>query len=192
MPFQNPPHARYTRSQARAQDVLTPPPRAPLYKTLAIPQLRAHLDRGPNLEGAELFRKEGRGKRRLSSLSGVVGAFPGIWRMTSKGCSEDGEMEEDGSGKRNILRVLKLFLLLWGNIKVLEGQLPPSLIRLYLINLNHLYRPLCRRLLKLWPIFKDLHALKLQDSLYEGTRMLLWDSTLESQKIHQFLLAYLP
>ncbi|MBW0501325.1 hypothetical protein O181_041040 [Austropuccinia psidii MF-1] len=56
---------RLTRSQARAQDVPTPTPRASLDGTPAVPQLRAHLDRGPNLEGGKeaknikfIFRKE--------------------------------------------------------------------------------------------------------------------------------------
>ncbi|MBW0588673.1 hypothetical protein O181_128388 [Austropuccinia psidii MF-1] len=51
MPIQHSPHARQTRSQSRAQYVLTPTPRAPLDGTPTVPQLRAHLDRGPNGEG---------------------------------------------------------------------------------------------------------------------------------------------
>ncbi|MBW0466457.1 hypothetical protein O181_006172 [Austropuccinia psidii MF-1] len=43
MPVENSPPARQTRSQA----VLIPTPRVPLDGTSAIPQLRAHLDRGP-------------------------------------------------------------------------------------------------------------------------------------------------
>ncbi|MBW0512996.1 hypothetical protein O181_052711 [Austropuccinia psidii MF-1] len=77
MPIQHSPPARQTRSQARAQDVLTPAPRAPLDGTPAVPQLRAQLDRGPHMEGAEPSRKEGRGPRRSSSFSGVVAGFPG-------------------------------------------------------------------------------------------------------------------
>ncbi|MBW0564176.1 hypothetical protein O181_103891 [Austropuccinia psidii MF-1] len=60
MPIQHSPPARQTRSQARTQPVLTPTPRAPLDGTPAVSQLRAKLDRGPTLEGAELSRKEGR------------------------------------------------------------------------------------------------------------------------------------
>ncbi|MBW0584044.1 hypothetical protein O181_123759 [Austropuccinia psidii MF-1] len=41
MPVQHSPLARQTRSQARAQAVLTPTPRAPLDSTPAVPQLRA-------------------------------------------------------------------------------------------------------------------------------------------------------
>ncbi|MBW0516838.1 hypothetical protein O181_056553 [Austropuccinia psidii MF-1] len=52
MPVQHSPPARQTRSQARAQAVLTPTPRAPLDGTPSVPQLRAKLDKGPILEGA--------------------------------------------------------------------------------------------------------------------------------------------
>ncbi|MBW0471201.1 hypothetical protein O181_010916 [Austropuccinia psidii MF-1] len=47
MPIKHSPPARNTRSEARAQAVLTPTPRAPLDGTPAVPQLRAQLDRGP-------------------------------------------------------------------------------------------------------------------------------------------------
>ncbi|MBW0480298.1 hypothetical protein O181_020013 [Austropuccinia psidii MF-1] len=59
MPIQNSPPARQTRSQARAQAVLTPTPRAPLDTTAAVPQLRAHLDRGPNLKGRKSPGEDG-------------------------------------------------------------------------------------------------------------------------------------
>ncbi|MBW0486686.1 hypothetical protein O181_026401 [Austropuccinia psidii MF-1] len=49
MPFQHSPCTRRTRFQDRAQPVLNPTPRAPLDGTTALPQLRAHLDRGPNM-----------------------------------------------------------------------------------------------------------------------------------------------
>ncbi|MBW0468609.1 hypothetical protein O181_008324 [Austropuccinia psidii MF-1] len=52
MPIQHSPPERQTRSQARAQAVLTPAPRAPLDGTPAVPQLRAHLDRRPNCNNA--------------------------------------------------------------------------------------------------------------------------------------------
>ncbi|MBW0567799.1 hypothetical protein O181_107514 [Austropuccinia psidii MF-1] len=59
MPIQNSPPARQNRSQARGQAALTPTPRAPLDGTPAVPQLRANLDRGPNVEGeADPGRKE--------------------------------------------------------------------------------------------------------------------------------------
>ncbi|MBW0482903.1 hypothetical protein O181_022618 [Austropuccinia psidii MF-1] len=68
MPIKHSPPARQTRSQARAQAVLTPTPRAPLHGTPAVPQLRAELERG----------------LRLS-------------RTTFKGPGEDGEEEEEYS-----------------------------------------------------------------------------------------------
>ncbi|MBW0520694.1 hypothetical protein O181_060409 [Austropuccinia psidii MF-1] len=95
IPVQHSPPARQTISQARAQVVLTPTPRAPLDGTPAVPQLRAHLNIGPNLEGEAPSRKEGRGSRRLSSFSGVVSGFPGISRTTFKGPCEYGEEEEE-------------------------------------------------------------------------------------------------
>ncbi|MBW0588932.1 hypothetical protein O181_128647 [Austropuccinia psidii MF-1] len=78
MPVQNSPPATQKISQARAQAVLTPTPRAPLDGTPAVTQLRAQLDRGPTLEGATPSRKEGRGARR-------------------SGPGEDGEEEEENS-----------------------------------------------------------------------------------------------
>ncbi|MBW0575657.1 hypothetical protein O181_115372 [Austropuccinia psidii MF-1] len=82
MPIENSPPARQTRSQARAQAVLTPTPRAPLDGTPAVPPLKAQLDRGPIKEGAAPSRKEGRVPRRSNSFSGVVGGFPGMSRTT--------------------------------------------------------------------------------------------------------------
>ncbi|MBW0523030.1 hypothetical protein O181_062745 [Austropuccinia psidii MF-1] len=97
MPIQHSPPARKTRSQARTQTVLTPTPRAPLDGTPVVPQLRAPLERGPNVEGAALFRKEGRVQRRSSSFSGVVGGFPGLSTTTLKGPGEYGEEEDENS-----------------------------------------------------------------------------------------------
>ncbi|MBW0487089.1 hypothetical protein O181_026804 [Austropuccinia psidii MF-1] len=84
-----------TRSQTRTQAVLTRTSRAPLYGTLAVPQLRAQLERGPIMEGAAPSRKEGRGPRRSSSFSGVVGGFPGLSRTSLKVPGEDDEEEEE-------------------------------------------------------------------------------------------------
>ncbi|MBW0500387.1 hypothetical protein O181_040102 [Austropuccinia psidii MF-1] len=97
VPIQHSPPARQTSSQARTQAVLTPTPRAPLDGNPEVPQLRAHLDRGPNVEGEEPSRKEGRVPRRSSSFSGVVGRFTGLSRTTLKGPGEDGEEEEENS-----------------------------------------------------------------------------------------------
>ncbi|MBW0566127.1 hypothetical protein O181_105842 [Austropuccinia psidii MF-1] len=49
MPIQHSPPERQTRSQARNQAVLTPAPRAPLERTLAVPQLRTF--KGPGEDG---------------------------------------------------------------------------------------------------------------------------------------------
>ncbi|MBW0509318.1 hypothetical protein O181_049033 [Austropuccinia psidii MF-1] len=97
MPIKHSPPARQTRSQARTQAVLTPTPRAPLDGTPAVSQLRAKLDRGPILEEAAPSRKEGRGPRRSSSFSGVVGGFPGASRTIFKVPGQDGEEEEENS-----------------------------------------------------------------------------------------------
>ncbi|MBW0486198.1 hypothetical protein O181_025913 [Austropuccinia psidii MF-1] len=95
MPFQHSPPERHTISHTRAQSDLTPTPRAPLDGTPEIPQLRAHLDRGPAMEGAEPSREEGRGTRRSDSFSGVAGAFSGISRTTLRGPGEDDAEEEE-------------------------------------------------------------------------------------------------
>ncbi|MBW0545358.1 hypothetical protein O181_085073 [Austropuccinia psidii MF-1] len=95
MPVQHSPPEIQTRSQARAQAVLTPTPRAPLDGTPAVPQLRAHLDRGTNVERAAPSRKEERVQRRAISFSGVVGSFLCLSRTTFKGPGEDGEEEEN-------------------------------------------------------------------------------------------------
>ncbi|MBW0548466.1 hypothetical protein O181_088181 [Austropuccinia psidii MF-1] len=89
MPIKHSPPARKTRSQARDQAVLTPTPGAPLDGTPAVLQLRANLDRGPIVEGAEPSRKEG-GPRRSSSFSGIS-------RTTFKGPGGDGKEEEENS-----------------------------------------------------------------------------------------------
>ncbi|MBW0552756.1 hypothetical protein O181_092471 [Austropuccinia psidii MF-1] len=65
--------------------------------TPAVSQLRAKLDRGPIWEGAAPSWKEGRGPRRSSSFSGVVGGFPGTSRTIFKGPGEDGEEEDENS-----------------------------------------------------------------------------------------------
>ncbi|MBW0481219.1 hypothetical protein O181_020934 [Austropuccinia psidii MF-1] len=41
--------------------------------------------------------KEGRGPKRSSSFSGVVGGFPGLFRTKLKGPGEDGKEEEENS-----------------------------------------------------------------------------------------------
>ncbi|MBW0483432.1 hypothetical protein O181_023147 [Austropuccinia psidii MF-1] len=46
------------------------------------------------MEGEAPSRKEGRGPRRSSSLSGLFGGFPGLSRTNLKGSGEDGGEEE--------------------------------------------------------------------------------------------------
>ncbi|MBW0521351.1 hypothetical protein O181_061066 [Austropuccinia psidii MF-1] len=88
MCIQHSPPASKTRSKAKTQSVLNPTPRAPFDGTPAVSQLRAHLDKGPNVEGSALSRKEGR-VPTSSSFSGVVRGFPGLSRTTLKGPGED-------------------------------------------------------------------------------------------------------
>ncbi|MBW0498313.1 hypothetical protein O181_038028 [Austropuccinia psidii MF-1] len=97
MPLQNSPAARQTSSQAQAQAVSTPTPRAPLDGTPTVPQLKAQLDRGQIKERAAPSRKEGRVSRRSNSFSGVVGSLPGMSRTIFRGPGEDGEEEEENS-----------------------------------------------------------------------------------------------
>ncbi|MBW0575268.1 hypothetical protein O181_114983 [Austropuccinia psidii MF-1] len=123
MPIKHSTPAKKTRSLARTQAVHTPIARAPLDGTPAVPQLRAKLKRGPILEGAAPSRKGGRGPRISSSFSGVVGGFPGTSRTIFKGAGEEGEEEEENSVERKGLMVLKVFLILWGQTKVLKDQL---------------------------------------------------------------------
>ncbi|MBW0580786.1 hypothetical protein O181_120501 [Austropuccinia psidii MF-1] len=72
MPNKHSDPARLTRSQDRAQAVLTPTPRASLDGTPEVPQLRSNLDRGPIEEGRKRDKK-------------------------IKGPGEDGEDEEENS-----------------------------------------------------------------------------------------------
>ncbi|MBW0574718.1 hypothetical protein O181_114433 [Austropuccinia psidii MF-1] len=102
MPLQFPPPERQTKSQARAKDVITLTPRVPLDGIPDVPELRAHLDRGQVMERAAQSRKEGRGPGRSSSLSGVVGTFPGISRTTLKGTGEDDAEEGEGSDSTDV------------------------------------------------------------------------------------------
>ncbi|MBW0477188.1 hypothetical protein O181_016903 [Austropuccinia psidii MF-1] len=54
MPIQHSPPERKTRSQARAQAVITPTPTAPLEGTPEVPQLRAQTNfKGPGEDGEE-------------------------------------------------------------------------------------------------------------------------------------------
>ncbi|MBW0479534.1 hypothetical protein O181_019249 [Austropuccinia psidii MF-1] len=76
--------------------------RAKCLLQMSVPELRADLDGGPNLEGAAPSRKEGRGVRRSNSFAGVVGVFPGTSRTTFKAPGEDDEEEEDNSVEEEV------------------------------------------------------------------------------------------
>ncbi|MBW0476232.1 hypothetical protein O181_015947 [Austropuccinia psidii MF-1] len=89
--FQYSPLERQTRSQARYQAILTPTKRVPLDGTPSVHQLRAHLCRGPVMEGEVPSSKEGGGPIRSRSFSEVVGAFPILSKTTSKALGEDGD-----------------------------------------------------------------------------------------------------
>ncbi|MBW0527763.1 hypothetical protein O181_067478 [Austropuccinia psidii MF-1] len=181
MVIQHSPPARQTRSQERTQAVITPTPRAPFAGTPAVPQMRAQLDRGPHLEGAAPSRKEGRGPRRSSSFSGVVGSFPGISRTIFKGPGEEGEEEEENCGEEKGLMVLKVFLLLLKDSKVLYAtsflicraaeQIEPYLSNLtnqdpsYLLNFCQLFES------KLFTLFGDKNEVRKAEAELDFLRM---------------------
>ncbi|MBW0524847.1 hypothetical protein O181_064562 [Austropuccinia psidii MF-1] len=54
------------------------------------------------MEGAAPSRKKGRGPRRSSSLSGVVGRFAGLSRTSPKAPGEDDEEEEENSVEEEV------------------------------------------------------------------------------------------
>ncbi|MBW0527747.1 hypothetical protein O181_067462 [Austropuccinia psidii MF-1] len=129
MTIQHSPPSGQTRSQARAQPVLTKTPRAPLDGTPAVPQLRAQLDRGPCMEGAAPSRKEGRRPRRSSSLSGVVRRFPGLSRNTLKCPGKDGEEEEEEcDGTEGVAALLGASQGTGGQTLAQSDQYEPSLL----------------------------------------------------------------
>ncbi|MBW0520778.1 hypothetical protein O181_060493 [Austropuccinia psidii MF-1] len=91
MPVQHSPPARQTRAQA----VPTQTPSVPLDGTPEVLQLRAHLVRGPVMEGEAPTIQEGRGPRMSSSFSGVLGTFLVISRTTLNIPGEDDSEEEN-------------------------------------------------------------------------------------------------
>ncbi|MBW0588338.1 hypothetical protein O181_128053 [Austropuccinia psidii MF-1] len=139
MPIQHSPPARQTRSQARSQAGLTPTPRASLDATPAVSKLRAKLER------AAPSRKEGRGPRRSSSFSGVVGGFPGTSRTNFRGPGEDGEEEEENSVEEEESDGTEGVPAPAGASQGTGGPTLASLISLSLISLNHLYWPSCSK-----------------------------------------------
>ncbi|MBW0582173.1 hypothetical protein O181_121888 [Austropuccinia psidii MF-1] len=122
MYVQHSPPSTQNVSQARAQAVHTPTPRLPLDGTPEVPELRAHLEQRTSNERGSIIQ-EGRGPRRSSSFSGVVGAFPGISRTTLKGPCYDYAEEEESSMEEEESESNKAAPTYVGNLKVLEGQL---------------------------------------------------------------------
>ncbi|MBW0533242.1 hypothetical protein O181_072957 [Austropuccinia psidii MF-1] len=84
MPVQHSPPTVQTRSHYRVQEALTSTPRVPLDGTPAVPQLRAHLERGLNMEGVAPSRKEGRGPRTQSSQHGSHQSKPSLLDIMQK------------------------------------------------------------------------------------------------------------
>ncbi|MBW0537563.1 hypothetical protein O181_077278 [Austropuccinia psidii MF-1] len=102
MPIQHSLPSRKTRSQARAQTVLTPTPIVPLYETPKVPQLRAHLRKEEGQEDQDLLQE-------FSELS--LACQRPLSKVLVKMVK-----------KRNSLKILRLFLHLWALLKVLEDQ----------------------------------------------------------------------
>ncbi|MBW0475538.1 hypothetical protein O181_015253 [Austropuccinia psidii MF-1] len=93
IPVQYSPPASKTRSQTRAQVVLAPAPRAPLTGTPAAPQLRAHLDRGLNLEGRKRDKE-----------------IKFLFRSNGEEEQENSVEEEDSDGTKGVLSPVKVNL----------------------------------------------------------------------------------
>ncbi|MBW0484347.1 hypothetical protein O181_024062 [Austropuccinia psidii MF-1] len=125
--------------------------------------LRTHLDRGPVIEGGAPSRNKGRRPRRSNSLSEAVGYFPRISKTTLRGFGEYDEQEVENSMKEKDSDSTEVAPSPIGDLTVLEVHLYLSLIRLSLINMKHLYWPLFRKSLKLWPIFRSIPPLKPND-----------------------------
>ncbi|MBW0467368.1 hypothetical protein O181_007083 [Austropuccinia psidii MF-1] len=160
MPVQHSPPARQTSAQARAQGVLTTTPRAPLDGTPEVLQLRACLDRGPVMQREAPLKKEERGPRSSISFSGVVGNFPGISRTTLKGPGEDDadqekySVEEKYSASTEVAPApVSASQLTGGQTLAQSNRSEPFLLAIM------------QQMTILWPIFKLLNFLKLQDSI---------------------------
>ncbi|MBW0477760.1 hypothetical protein O181_017475 [Austropuccinia psidii MF-1] len=90
MPFQHSPPARQKRSWAKDQAIFTPIPRAPLEGTPAVLQLRAHLDRGPIIEGSKRAKK-------INFILSTSFLFYRHFKDPVKGPGDDDSEEEDNS-----------------------------------------------------------------------------------------------
>ncbi|MBW0462956.1 hypothetical protein O181_002671 [Austropuccinia psidii MF-1] len=92
MPVQHSPPTGKASFQARAQAVLAPTSRAPLYCIPEVPQLRAHLDKGPNLEGGAPSMK---GRKRAKKIK-----F--LFRSNGEEEEENSVEEEDSDGTEGV------------------------------------------------------------------------------------------
>ncbi|MBW0539412.1 hypothetical protein O181_079127 [Austropuccinia psidii MF-1] len=118
MPVQHSPHSRQTLSQARAQAIFTPNPRAPLYGTPAVPQLRAQLDKGP-IFGRRTIQEGRKGAKKIKFIFRSSGRIS----RTFKGPGEDGEEEEENSVEEEESDGTKGVPAAVGHPKALEDQL---------------------------------------------------------------------
>ncbi|MBW0593545.1 hypothetical protein O181_133260 [Austropuccinia psidii MF-1] len=114
MPVQHSTPARQTRSQARAQVVLTPTPRAPLDGTPEVPQMRAHLDRGPNLKEKNHPRRRVEGQEDQVPFQELLAVLQYFQGPLSKVLVKMVKRRRSILWKKKSLMVLKVFLLLWG------------------------------------------------------------------------------
>ncbi|MBW0532880.1 hypothetical protein O181_072595 [Austropuccinia psidii MF-1] len=122
MPLQNSAPERQTRSQAQAQVVLTPTPRAPLDGTPAVPPIKAQLDRGPIKEGAAPSRKEVRVPKDSMLFQEYLPVF-----QACQGLHLEVQVKMVKRRrillKRKSLMALRLLLLLWEHLKALSHRL---------------------------------------------------------------------
>ncbi|MBW0497446.1 hypothetical protein O181_037161 [Austropuccinia psidii MF-1] len=195
MPIQHLPLARQTRSQARSQAVLTPTPRAPLDGIPAVPQLRAQLDRGPTMEGGAPSRKEGIGPRRSSSFSGVVGGFSELSRTSLKVPGEDDDDEEENSVEEEESEGTEAAPAPVGESQgigkptLAQSDQPAS--HQYELSLLAIMQKMTQIMANLQPASSESSITPAFKTIYEGTRMLLWDSALQIRSfIHSFQLIF--
>ncbi|MBW0498010.1 hypothetical protein O181_037725 [Austropuccinia psidii MF-1] len=107
MAIQHLPPERQTRSQARAQAVLTPTPRAPIDRTPAVPQLRIQFGRSSTIHP---------GKKRAKKIKFFFQEYLVVFQVFQGPLSKVLVKMVKRRGrilwKRKSLMVLKVFLLL--------------------------------------------------------------------------------
>ncbi|MBW0501640.1 hypothetical protein O181_041355, partial [Austropuccinia psidii MF-1] len=128
---QHSPPERQKRSQARAQAVLTLAPRAPLDGTPEVPQLRAHLDRGPNVEGATASRKEGiDGEEEESDGTEGVPAPVGASQGTGGPTLTQSNQPVSHQSEPSLLAIMQQMTQIMANLQTAfssEASRPPAL-----------------------------------------------------------------